>query len=262
MDAFRAVIVAVAAAFSSALPAAEPAFGFDEFLVAPLRVHLLTAKEVPALHTTLVEADIHRILAKANKVWAAAGVHFYLESIIKEEASNQEVYDKESSKNDTKWVKRHYYVKNMASNAFNIYYIKQFSVNGVYFPEAIFVKDTASLRKVEPGLDEPLPRVTSHELGHALSLAHRQDVTNLMASGTSGFALNGSEIAKAREAAVKFGWIRPAGSIFAEAGRHFDQGRNGEALKIYQMLAQIPIESPQMVQIRQRLKTVPQSLNR
>jgi predicted Zn-dependent protease len=54
------------------------------------------------------------------------------------------------------------------------------------------------LREVPGGLDEPLPRVTSHEIGHALGLEHRQDTTNLMQSGTTGFSLNEAEIATAR----------------------------------------------------------------
>ncbi|MSR43570.1 MAG: Matrixin [Pedosphaera sp.] len=238
----------------SPLSAAESAFVFADFLVVPVRIHLLSAKEVPALHTTLVEADIQRILGKVNKVWAAAGIHFSLESVQREEAARQDLYDKEVAKTDLAWVKRHYSEKPRITNAFNVYYIKQFGVNGVYFPEAIFVKDTASLRKVENGLDEPLPRVTSHELGHALSLPHRQNVTNLMASGTSGFALSADEIQRARAAAGNFRWIKPAGTLFAEAGRHFDQGQKAEALKIYQSLALLPLDSPELTQVRQRLK--------
>ncbi len=252
----RAILFLFIAAILGFQPshAAEPAFGFDDFLVAPVRIHLLSAKDVPALHTTLVEADIQRILGKANKVWAAAGVHFHIESIVKEEAVRQELFDKEAAKTELAWVKRHYPEKTRTTNAFNIYYIKQFGVNGVYFPDSIFVKDTASLRKVEPGLDEPLPRVTSHELGHALSLPHRQNVTNLMASGTSGFAFNADEIQRARAAAGKFGWIKPAKTLLAEADRLFDSGQKADALRIYQSLALLPLESPQLTQARQRLK--------
>jgi predicted Zn-dependent protease len=49
-----------------------------------------------------------------------------------------------------------------------------------------------------------LPRVTSHEIGHALGLKHRQDKTNLMQSGTTGFSLNDAEIAAARAIAEEY----------------------------------------------------------
>jgi hypothetical protein len=87
---------------------------------------------------------------------------------------------------------------------FRVYYIHQFDVNGIYYGNReSMVKETARLRKVPGGIDEPLPRVTSHELGHGLSLSHRQDNTNLMASGTTGTTLNEAEIAQARTAAKK-----------------------------------------------------------
>ncbi|MEI7821499.1 MAG: matrixin family metalloprotease, partial [Verrucomicrobiota bacterium] len=65
--------------------------------------------------------------------------------------------------------------------------------------------------------DEPLPRVTSHEIGHALSLSHRQDRTNLMASGTTGFSLNDTEVKAAREIAAKFQKPASAGAAQADS---------------------------------------------
>ncbi len=87
---------------------------------------------------------------------------------------------------------------------FRVFYIHQFDVNGIYYGQReAMVKETARLRKVPHGIDEPIPRVTAHELGHGLTLPHRQDNTNLMASGTSGTTLNEPEIKQARAAAVK-----------------------------------------------------------
>ena len=84
----------------------------------------------------------------------------------------------------------------------DVYYIHKFAVNGVYLGDRMaFVQETARLRPVPGGIDEPLPRVTAHELGHALGLPHRQDRTNLLASGTTGTTLNEAEVARSREKA-------------------------------------------------------------
>ena len=160
-------------------------FSPDEYLAVPLRVHLLSAKDSPAIQTTLTEKDIARILGKVNGVWAQAGVRFHLESLLREEALHQESYAGDGGLPRSALLGLRP-MDPKAAGMFHVYYIKQMSVNGIYLGEAIFVKDTASLRRVEGGIDEPLPRVTSHELGHALGLPHRQDTTNLIASGTTG----------------------------------------------------------------------------
>jgi hypothetical protein len=118
--------------------------------------------------------------------------------------------------------------------------VKQLDVNGFYTPRGIFVKDTASLRPVEGGIDEPIPRVTSHEIGHALSLPHRQDNTNLMASGTTGTLLNDAEILQTREASKKFPWIRSASSVLKEADESYAAGKKEEARALYRALATLP----------------------
>jgi len=97
---------------------------------------------------------------------------------------------------------------------FRVYYIHQFDVNGIYYGgRAAMVKETARLRSVPGGIDEPIPRVTSHELGHGLTLPHRQDNTNLMASGTSGTTFNEDEIAQARKAAKELPATIPYGDL-------------------------------------------------
>src|SRR6267378_1767427 len=88
------------AVVGTALIFVEPAFAqppgnalaFGDYLVAPVRVHLLAAKQCDTIQTTLLETDITRILGKVNGVWAQAGLHFYLESVVCEEASHPEIY--------------------------------------------------------------------------------------------------------------------------------------------------------------------------
>jgi len=187
-------------------PAKNAAVRFDEWLTVPLRIHLLSSEDTPALQTTLTEQDIARILPKMNRVWAQAGIQFRVESLIREEVPPQSNADAANSDDLPARMPR----ESRAPAAFDIYYVKQLKVNGFYTPRGIFVKDTAALRPVEGGIDEPLPRVTAHELGHALSLSHRQDTTNLMASGTTGTLLNEAEIQQARAAAKRFSWIESA----------------------------------------------------
>ena len=138
-----------------------------------------------------------------NRVWGQAGIQFRVESVVHEAALPLGNADVEKRDELPARMPR----ESQSGTTFDIYYVKQLDVNGFYTPRGIFVKDTAALRPVEGGIDEPIPRVTSHELGHALSLPHRQDTTNLMASGTTGTLLNDAEIQQARVAAKKFAWI-------------------------------------------------------
>jgi hypothetical protein len=228
-------------------------FRFNDYLVAPIRVHLLSAKDSPSIQTSLVEADINRILGKLNVVWAQAGFHFYLESLVSEEANQSEIHAQMATLGERSSLLGLRPNSSLASNTFHIYYIKQMPMNGIYFEEGIFVKDSAALREVDGGIDEPLPRVSSHELGHALGLPHRQCVTNLMASGTTGTWLNAEEIRITREAARKLSWIQVAPELMKKAGSLFRANKISESARIYSSLATIPVQDPQVDLAKRRM---------
>ncbi len=227
-------------------------FPFEDFLVAPLRVHLLMANDSPAIATTLVEKDITRILAKMNRIWAPAGLHFYLESLVREDAVRPELHSRGSTTAERFRLLELRPLESRATNLFHIYYLKEMSANGLHFPEAMFVKDTASLRAVPGGIDEPIPRVSSHELGHAFDLPHRQDTTNLMASGTTGTWLNETEIRAARVSARTRDWIEPAPELLKRANALFRANQKTEAAVLYARLATIPVNAAQVERAKKR----------
>lgn len=202
--------------FDPAVHEATKTFAYDDFLILPVRVHLLRSKTQDVLNTRLAEPDVRRVFAKVNRIWFMAGIAVDVESVVDEEAV-ADGFD--PAKGPEAW-KAARPEASKAPDLLHVYYVHELATNGIYMgPDAILVKDTAALRTAKGGVDEPLPRVTSHEIGHALSLPHRQDTINLLASGTTGWSLNDAEIDRARDWASKRPWIlRPAAAL--KSGRH------------------------------------------
>lgn len=226
-----------------------------DFLLAPLRVHLLTATNEPAIHTRLTSNDVVRILGKVNRVWAQAGITFYLESLLTEPAQNTSDYLKRAKEDERTALLALRPKDSLATNCFHVFYLRQIQPNGIYFnAQGIFVKDTARLRPVEGGLDEPLPRVTAHELGHALTLAHRQNATNLLASGMSGGWLDAVEIAQARKAVQHRPWVESASAMLQRAEALQRENKSAEARELYRRLIHVPVEGDVVRLARRRLE--------
>ncbi len=233
---------------------------YDSFVVVPLRVHLLESDDLPEVHCRLSDDDVRRIIAKVNAVWSLAGVHFGLESIVREPAARERRFQIARDLNGGKIPLGLYrlLVPDGPSRGFeglHVYYIHDFSVNGVYMGEDFaIVRDSASLREVEGGIDEPIPRVTAHELGHALGLAHRQDRTNLLASGTTGTILNTTEVETAWSRARETEGARTVERLRDQARRAEEEGRLDEARQVWQWLSQIP--GAEADEARQRLRAL------
>lgn len=214
-------------AFDLAVHEATRTFAYSDFLVVPVRVHLLHSAAEDALQCRLQEADIRRVFTKVNRIWNKAGLAMNLESIVSEDAVRPEGFEAERLehfKDVRPGLKQD-------PGMIHVYYVHQMPTNGVYMGrDAIFVKDLAALREVKGGVDEPLPRVSSHEIGHAMGLPHRQATINLMASGTTGWSLNDDEITVVRSWAEKQEWVlTPAAAL--------DKG-------LHAILAALPGESP------------------
>jgi hypothetical protein len=224
--------------FDPAVHEATKTIAFEDFLVVPVRVHLWRCKAEESLDTRLEEKDVRRIFGKANRIWNRAGIGLRLESIVTEEIGKPEGFD--AAKAVFPDYTRARPAAGLAEGMIHVYYVRQLQVNGFYVArDAIFVKDAAALRPVKGGVDEPVPRVTSHEIGHAMTLPHRQDTINLMASGTTGWSLNDEEIGKVRAWASKQTWVLTAKAAFEQ--KHFE------------FLASLPGESPLKEEARKAL---------
>ncbi len=181
----------------------------ESFILLPLHVHILSCNDQEDLDCKLTDDDIQRVIGKVNGVWHKAGIHFRIESLLHEKAvgaqefarakAEKKAHDEPMSLGAYRAVAP---LETLALPGLHVYYIHRFAVNGVFLGQGIcFVQETAHLREVEGGIDEPLPRVSSHELGHALGLPHRQNTTNLMASGTTGILINEAEAKVVRKKA-------------------------------------------------------------
>lgn len=181
--------------FTLTCPAEEP----SPIITVPVRVHLMRSESRPAMHTTLDEGDVRRIFGKVNRIWSQAGIRLEIESIRRTDAvapAPDATFDTEHER-VTAMIPR----DALSPSAIDVCYVREITSNGFYYGEPAVVKDTARLNEVAGGIDEPIPRVTAHELGHAFGLRHRQDGTNLMSSKNSGFSLNEAEIERARDRA-------------------------------------------------------------
>jgi hypothetical protein len=184
-----------------------PAFG--GFLVVPPRDHVLTAPDLPEADCHPSNADLARILGKVNAIWNKSRIHWGLESLVRDPAARWEELRRARDLCRPATVRFFTLPVPEASRAtegVNVSNIRELQVNGVMIDDGgdlVLVKERARLGSIEGSIDEPIPRVTAHELGDFLGLKHRQDRANLLASDTTGTRPNVRAVTHARERAWK-----------------------------------------------------------
>src|SRR5688572_16128653 len=120
------VVLQSAAGAETTSPAVE-SFPSRDFFLAPVRVHLWMSRHEPDLCTTLTESDVARVLTKVNRVWAPAGICFYLEGLVREEPRDRVPSQRGSTLATRVRPETH------SAKSLHVYYIKNFRPNGICF---------------------------------------------------------------------------------------------------------------------------------
>lgn len=170
-------------------------------IVLRVRVHLMRSITNPRLQTTLTAKEARAIFDEVNDIWAQAGIRFGVEAIESLQALN--LASKKWYIKDRDWVKKAIPTDQFSPSAIDVCFVKDMGPNGFFYGEPVVVCENPEFHRVSGGSDNPVARVTAHELGHVLFLPHRQERTNLMASGRNGVSLSPQEIKDARKRALE-----------------------------------------------------------
>ena len=204
-----ALMIGIATLGYGAEPSRDPAqlAAADRFLIVPLRVHVLTAPDLELADCKLKDADVTRIVGKLNAIWSKAGIHFGLESVVREPAAQQdrfrlivELKQGELEQSDFQLLLPR---QNRVFDGLQAFFFHELPFNGTYLgDDCVIVREGVQLKAVAGGSDEPMARVLGFSLGRALSLTPRREPeTSLMALGTSGMSLDADDAERARRVA-------------------------------------------------------------
>ena len=155
-----------------------------------VRVHLVQSDQLEALNVGLSDGEVAQLMAAVNEVWAEADIHWSLESIVREDARSEALFDRALTGPNVDVISALTSVltpENLGRDMWNVFLIRDFGggLGGVYLGiEGVVVVaeiDPTGQRDIEGGMG----RILAHELGHSLGLVHVPCTGqgNLMAAG-------------------------------------------------------------------------------
>jgi hypothetical protein len=173
-----------------------------------VRMHLVQSEELDELNVRLSDAEVTDLLAAVNEIWEQAGVVWSLESIVREDALNDSLFQSALTDPDVSPVSVITSVlpaENFRPDIWNVFMIRDFGgeVGGVYLGTQKLVISAELDPNGERDINSGMSRILAHELGHSLSLFHVEceEEGNLMAGGCllgTRTLLNATQIERAR----------------------------------------------------------------
>jgi hypothetical protein len=217
----------------------------EQFVVIPLRVHVLTDPNIDIANCKMTEADVKRVVGNVNAIWHKAGIHFGVESVLREPAAQHERFRLTAELDGGQvgaadlWM-----LTPRASRSFDglhVYYFHELPFNSAYMgDDVVFAHEQAEVSQVPGGSKDPVARVTAHALGNLLGLPNNNQPRSLMGGGTSGIALNGSQAEAARKVARTIAGATTIAGLQKAAKAAETKGDAATARRLRSWLAEVP----------------------
>ena len=179
----------------------------DQFLIVPLRVHIFVSPGFEQVDCKLGDADVTRIVGKLNSIWNKGGIHFGLESIVREQPAHTDrfrlILEMKKGEFELSDFAMLLPKPSRVFDGLQVFFFHELPFNGAYLgDDCVIVQEGAALNEVKGGSDEPIPRVLGFSFGRALGLQPRREPrTGLLAPGTNGINLDPTEVEQARKVA-------------------------------------------------------------
>lgn len=240
---------------------------FEQFLVVPLRVHILDSKEFAMTACQISDAEVTRSVAAINAIWSKAGISFGLDSIVHEPAGQIERFQATIKLNDGELPNFDPFAMLLPQTPSRIfagaqlYIFHELPLNGFYIPaaDAAVTLERPQLRQVEGGGADPMARVAARFLGEAIGLPPgREDEVGLASGGTNGVGLSEIEIARVRQMAKTVPGVLEVDDMMKQAAAATAKDVT-RARRLYTWLAAIPGAGPGAAEAKQALAALPEA---
>ena len=155
-----------------------------------VRVHLVQSDQLDELNVRLTDAEVTELMTAVNETWAQAGVIWSLESIVREDARNESLFQSaltDPAVSPVSVVTSVLTPDNVRPDIWDVFLIRDFGggLGGVY----LGIQRVVVSAEIDPSgqrdIDGGMARILAHELGHSLGLVHVPCAGqgNLMAAG-------------------------------------------------------------------------------
>ncbi len=218
----------------------------DQFLIVPLRIHILKTPDLELADCKLGDADVQRVVGNLNVIWGKAGIIFGIESIVHEPAAQPdrfrlliELYEGKIGVSEFQLLLPK---QSRVFDGVHAFFFHSLPFNGAYLGEdSAIVQEGAAVTQVVGGIDDSMARVLGHCYGRMFGLRQRNEpATSLLIMGTNGWSLDSGEIDRARRVAKTIKGVLTVADARKAAAAADAAGRAEEAKLLRSWLETIP----------------------